>query len=79
MLSFNPKWLKLRGMGFVKSSKMVRPNVDNDCLLQEGIGINEILNAIVQRIPPPPDSARKPLRALIFDRYYILQHLQLNV
>ncbi|KAI3515962.1 hypothetical protein L1887_14869 [Cichorium endivia] len=33
----------------------------------EGIGLNEILNAIVQRIPPPLDSTKKPLRALIFD------------
>ncbi|KAI3738980.1 hypothetical protein L2E82_29305 [Cichorium intybus] len=40
------------------------------CSAKEGIGINEILNAIVQRIPPPLDSAKKPLRALIFDSYY---------
>ncbi|KAJ0510615.1 putative protein-synthesizing GTPase [Helianthus annuus] len=38
------------------------------CSAKEGIGINEILTAIVQRIPPPPDSAGRPLRALIFDR-----------
>ncbi|PWA46040.1 translation factor [Artemisia annua] len=37
---------------------------------EEGIGINEILSAIVQRIPPPPNSAGRPLRALIFDSYY---------
>ncbi|CAN4080701.1 unnamed protein product [Withania somnifera] len=37
---------------------------------KEGIGITEILNAIVQRIPPPPDTAGRPLRALIFDSYY---------
>ncbi|GJV79238.1 translation factor GUF1 homolog, chloroplastic [Tanacetum coccineum] len=40
------------------------------CSAKEGIGINEILNAIVQRIPPPPNSAGRPLRALIFDSYY---------
>lgn len=40
------------------------------CSAKEGIGINEILTAIVQRIPPPLDSAKKPLRALIFDSYY---------
>ncbi|KAD3336935.1 hypothetical protein E3N88_32455 [Mikania micrantha] len=40
------------------------------CSAKEGIGINEILNAIVQRIPPPLDSAGQPLRALIFDSYY---------
>ncbi|KAG5609310.1 hypothetical protein H5410_020591 [Solanum commersonii] len=37
---------------------------------KEGIGITEILNAIVQRIPPPRDTAKRPLRALIFDSYY---------
>ncbi|XP_055800722.1 translation factor GUF1 homolog, chloroplastic [Solanum dulcamara] len=37
---------------------------------KEGIGITEILNAIVQRIPPPRDTAGRPLRALIFDSYY---------
>lgn len=29
----------------------------------------DILNAIVARIPPPADTSKKPLRALIFDRY----------
>ncbi|OIT01963.1 translation factor guf1 -like, chloroplastic [Nicotiana attenuata] len=37
---------------------------------KEGIGITEILNAIVQKIPPPGDTAGRPLRALIFDSYY---------
>lgn len=37
-------------------------------ILQEGIGISEILNAIVQRVPPPNDTVERPLRALIFDR-----------
>ncbi|XP_031263890.1 translation factor GUF1 homolog, chloroplastic [Pistacia vera] len=40
------------------------------CSAKEGIGINEILNAIVKRIPPPLDTAECPLRALIFDSYY---------
>ncbi|KAJ8625526.1 hypothetical protein MRB53_034056 [Persea americana] len=40
------------------------------CSAKEGIGIAEILNAIVKRIPPPKDTAEKPLRALIFDSYY---------
>ncbi|CAH8364166.1 unnamed protein product [Eruca vesicaria subsp. sativa] len=40
------------------------------CSAKEGIGITEILNAIVQRIPPPPETAEKPFRALIFDSYY---------
>ncbi|GAB4855320.1 hypothetical protein Ancab_023939 [Ancistrocladus abbreviatus] len=40
------------------------------CSAKEGLGIIEILNAIVQRIPPPSDTAERPLRALIFDSYY---------
>jgi GTP-binding protein LepA len=35
-----------------------------------GIGINDILEAIVQQVPPPADTIDSPLRALIFDSYY---------
>ncbi len=37
---------------------------------KEGIGIDEILEAIVQRIPPPQGNLDDPFRALIFDSYY---------
>ncbi len=37
---------------------------------KEGIGTKEILEAIVQRIPPPSGNLRLPLRALIFDSHY---------
>ncbi|MFN3927543.1 MAG: translation elongation factor 4 [Pseudanabaenaceae cyanobacterium] len=37
---------------------------------KEGIGIEEILEAIVALIPPPRDTVAEPLRALIFDSYY---------
>ncbi|XP_038972024.1 translation factor GUF1 homolog, chloroplastic isoform X2 [Phoenix dactylifera] len=40
------------------------------CSAKEGIGITDILNAIITRIPPPKDTAGSPLRALIFDSYY---------
>ena len=37
---------------------------------KQGIGIDDILEAIVERIPPPVDNSQAPLRALIFDSYY---------
>jgi GTP-binding protein LepA len=37
---------------------------------KEGIGVPEILEAIVERVPPAPDRVNERLRALIFDSYY---------
>ncbi|MEO1134394.1 MAG: translation elongation factor 4, partial [Cyanobacteria bacterium J06639_1] len=37
---------------------------------KNGIGIDEILEAIVQRVPPPQETVDESLRALIFDSYY---------
>ena len=35
-----------------------------------GLGVDDILEAIVQQVPPPQDTIDEPLRALIFDSYY---------
>jgi len=40
------------------------------CSAKTGVGISEILESIVQTMPPPDADKDKPLRALIFDSYY---------
>ncbi|MFA5878784.1 MAG: translation elongation factor 4 [Candidatus Margulisiibacteriota bacterium] len=45
----------------------------SDCLLcsaKSGLGVKEILEAVVAKIPPPKDLQEEPLKALIFDAHY---------
>ncbi len=37
---------------------------------KSGLGVEEILKAIIERVPPPKQEVDKPLRALIFDSFF---------
>src|SRR2546423_7549403 len=45
----------------------------DECILasaKEGIGTQEILEAVIHRIPPPKGNVHQPPRALVFDSHY---------
>ena len=37
---------------------------------KDGLNVDQVLESIVQRVPPPKDESNKPLRTLIFDSHY---------
>ena len=54
----------------IESELGLDPDTHLKCSAKEGIGIEEILEAIVNRIPAPKGDAENPLAALIFDAHY---------
>jgi len=48
----------------------VEPDTILRCSAKTGLGMPELLDEIVRRIPPPSGRAEDPLRALIFDSVY---------
>ena len=48
----------------IDSSEIIRASA------KEGIGIEDILEAVVKIVPPPVGSLEKPLRALVFDSHF---------
>ncbi len=51
-------------IGLVDTSRAVM------CSAKTGIGIDEILEAVVKYFPPPKDADNEPLRAMIYDSWY---------
>jgi GTP-binding protein LepA len=54
----------------IESELGLDPDTHLKCSAKEGIGIEEILEAIVNRIPAPKGAVENPLAALIFDAHY---------
>jgi GTP-binding protein LepA len=66
LISANPEKVKkeLRNIPELKEKEVILASA------KEGIGTSDILEAIINKIPPPSGNINLPLRALIFDSIY---------
>ena len=64
--------------GFKPQSHQRQAIGSKSCPPLQGIGIDEILEAIVKRVPAPKDTRKERLRALIFDSYYDAYKVRVN-
>lgn len=54
----------------IENALMIDASDAIPCSAKSGIGIEDILEAVVQRVPPPSGQPDAPLRALIFDSHF---------
>ncbi len=67
--------IDLKNADIERTKKEIREvmNISGEIILssgKEGQGIEEIINAIVERVPPPRGEKNAPLRCLVFDSHY---------
>ncbi|GAB4129991.1 MAG: translation elongation factor 4 [Fimbriimonadaceae bacterium] len=56
--------------GEIENALMIDASEAIPCSAKSGMGITDILEAVVERIPPPSGNPDAPLRALIFDSHF---------
>ena len=64
--SANPEMVKQQIENIIGISALNAPLIS----AKTGLGVEDVLEAIVEKLPPPEGKENEPLKALIFDSYY---------